>query len=190
MSGEIIPTLILPPSLIFPPGIGMGFSIRIRPTVAVPDPMLDPHPILMPFGRPDAPGGVGFYRAAGDGRGRPAAPRIGGLGVGRVVAGQIDHLCLYHRLAQRPPVGADGNGNVLGSGRGIPFHPCKLAVSLRDDDVPHGVGTAAYAERDPRRTVGINFTGSIEGDWCDNGRIDPILIIIVRFLHRWGAGDR
>ena len=58
---KLPPALILPPAVVHPviPVICMGFSLTVSPAIRMLAlfPIFYPHPILLPPGRPDAPGG-------------------------------------------------------------------------------------------------------------------------------------
>ena len=145
-----------------------------------------PHPIGVPPRPPDTPSSIGLGFTAGNAAGRPASHRIGGFRVGRVVAGEIYHLCLNGALAQRAFIGADIDGNVLRLRRCMPLYPCNLAVSRRNHNIVHTVGTAVDREGYRGRTVRIDLRTSIECYRRDDIRIHPILIVIVGWLRLFG----
>ena len=140
------PALILPPAVVHPvvPTVRVGFALAIRPPIRVPAllPVFNPHPILLPPGRPDAPGGGGHFFFLWDIHEGEGVVSVIGHGIGRVVAVQIHNVggdgALRRASAQHP----DLNGANTGFIGGMPLHPDQLAVAVRIVHIADGIGAA------------------------------------------------
>ena len=162
--GVIVPEEVIP-ALIHP------ISIIIAGAV--------PHPIRVPLCPPHAPCGVGLFLPAGDAAGPPASCGVGGLRVRRVVAGKINHFCLDGSLAQSPPVCAYRNSNILRFGRGMPLHPRKLTVPLRDDDIAHAVGAALDGKGHSGGAIRVDLRTGIERHRRYHIGVYPVFVVVI-----------
>ena len=143
---KLPPALILPPAVVHPvvPAIRVGFALAVRPPIRVPAllPVFNPHPILLPPGRPDAPGGGGHFFFLWDIHEGEGVVSVVGHGIGRVVAVQIHNVggdgALCRASAQHP----DLNGADTGFIGGMPFYPDQLAVAVRIVHIADGIGAA------------------------------------------------
>ena len=145
-----------------------------------------PHPIGVPFRPPDTPCCIGLGFSAGNAAGRPASHCIGGFRVGRVVAGEIYHLCPNGALAQRTFVSADIDGNVLRLRRCMPLYPGNLTISRWNHNIVHPVGAAVDTKGYRSRAIRIDLRSRIERYRRDDICIHTILVVIVGWLRLFG----
>src|SRR5699024_5032940 len=126
------------------PTAAVAVALTVCPAIRMPAlfPVFYPHPMFLPPGRPDAPGGRGHFFFLWDtDKGKVIASVIG-YRIGRIVAVQIHDVGSDGAVGWAAALDSDPDGADAGLIRRMQLYPDQLTVSLRVIDIADRIGIA------------------------------------------------
>ena len=174
----------LPPAMILPPAVVHPMTAVLAMITVIP--IRNPYPIFLPPRSPDTPACRCFLRFVYNRRPCISIISVVCYRIGRRVFIKVNNIYVDGRFAGAAASGyGNGDGHLLRSAGCCPAYPRQLAVAIRIVNIADLEAFTVHIKSGGHRLIRITLTAA-DSDCCDDLGVHPILIIIDRYIGRFG----
>ena len=183
------PAMIFPPAIVDPviPAVTMHISVFIHPAIGMPTlfPMLDPHPVFLPPGRPNSPCGICDLGIRRNGGRSEIIVTIIGYRIGRIVTFDVGDVGCDRALGSSFSDDTDADCAYTRFRGSVPLYPYQLAVTFRVIDIPNGIGASLNRKQHFDRIIRVSLPSAYLYR-CDHISVHSVFIVVGGHFRRFG----